>query len=92
MIGEIGNIYKNKIMITGNEPAMPCREDITYVGLTIKQYFAASALQGLLSNSGLVDYVNEFSYKKNKRKQISGVYVNIAMQLADELIEKINNY
>lgn len=48
--------------ITGNEPAMPIvmgkESDQWYVGLTIRQQFAMAAMQGMLTNMGLIDTVN----------------------------------
>lgn len=61
-------------MITGTEPAMPTLEQTgntecwnTYYGLTIRQQFAAMAMQGLLSSGQYDDIslttVSEMSVK-----------------------------
>jgi hypothetical protein len=39
-------------MITGNEPASPCQSDthgIQHRGLTIRQHFASTAMQGMIA-------------------------------------------
>ena len=44
-------------MINPNDPAMPCQSDLhgkAHKGLTIREQFAAMAMQGLLSNRAIV--------------------------------------
>jgi hypothetical protein len=81
-------------MITGNEPAMPIVEDINYEGkvvaemqysgLTIRQHFAAMAMQGLLSiydanGQGLVPNEDNVKYM-----------AKLSLKAADALINELN--
>lgn len=77
-------------MITGNEPAMPTLEQSangvgywnTYHGLTIRQHFAAMAMQGLCA----VDNKGEFD-----NLQASAEYAaKLSVKYADALIAELN--
>lgn len=64
-------------MKNANEPAMPLALDkshhTAYIGLTKREYFAAKAMQGLLTE-GYTDY-SELSER--------------AIKIADDLLEKL---
>lgn len=73
-------------MITGNEPAFadPARgtlqsqDNQTPIGLTKREYFAAKAMQGILSNAYFLErYADEDIHK-------------VAVQNADALIDELN--
>ena len=78
------------IKITGNEPAMPIIEDynrggiqvaeMSQPGLTIRQQFAAMAMQSLITiwTEGTGDRIHE------------GVIVADAVKIADALINELN--
>lgn len=69
-------------------PINPCRIDnmgvgeLQYIGLTKREYFAAMALQGLLSNDGYVNRVESYS------KEIA----RDAVVYADALIEELEKW
>lgn len=70
--------------ITGNELAYPlttdaARDSEVHYGLTIRQHFAAMAMQGLLSNM-----------KNGYDKKAAVSYADDAVYLADALIERLN--
>jgi len=62
-------------MITGNEP----------IGLTIRQHFAAMAMQGLLSNP---EYMKE--YKGQKFLLQASIIAEVAVSEANALISELN--
>lgn len=68
--------------ITGNEPAMPITLDDSsneyYTGLTIRQEFARTAMQGLLANA------------PNGHLSNSKEGCQLAVQWADDLITELN--
>jgi len=71
-------------MITGNEPAMPFTTDADrdtelHEGLTIRQHFAAMAMQGLFSNHLMVDQFG-----------CGDALAAEAVKIADSLIAELN--
>jgi len=82
--------------ITGNEPAMPIIEDynrdgipvaeMSQPGLTIRQQFAAMAMQGLLAKYGNPDGWEE---KEDLLPRIQGLVVSSVVH-ADALINELN--
>lgn len=90
-------------MITGNEPAMPVvstdfswyqgDQNLNYSnvrskgGLTIRQQFAAMAMQGLLSNSD-ISHVGSEGLKDAKSFVES--YASSSVAMADALIAELN--
>lgn len=81
-------------MITGNEPAYPTIEQDnvngnliwnTVAGLTIRQHFAAMAMQGLVANSEHRKW-----YKKESYLMPYEIYAEQAVDLADALIKELN--
>ena len=48
-----------------NEPAFPQQTDLklSYTGMTLRDYFAAKTLQGLLSNRNAEAAIDEFAAK-----------------------------
>ena len=48
-----------------HEPAFPQQTDLklSYTGMTLRDYFAAKALQGLLSNRNAEAAIDEFAVK-----------------------------
>lgn len=74
--------------ITGNEPAMPSNGLITYGGLTIRQHFAAMAMQALLSDVEVQRWIQEDPrYDGDNFKNV--VAVN-SVEFADALIAELN--
>ena len=70
-------------MITGNEPVTPLQylnDNTTYdsYGLTIRQHFAAMAMQGILSSLD------------NDTPIIGGLLAEYAVKCADALIAELN--
>ena len=91
-------MQKNKVMITGNEPAMPssvcCNEQGIYKGsdapssvggngLTKREYFAARAMQGMASSAYWSE--NFVDYEPDLKK-----VMEIAVKAADALIAELN--
>lgn len=69
--------------ITGNEPAYPCQSDLhgkMNNGLTIRQHFAAVAMQGILYS------MKPLSINKHSAKAI----VTESLLVADYLITELN--
>lgn len=65
----------------GNAPAYPAAADnSTYSGLTVREFFAAKVMQGLVVNSGR----NSLSFESPE------IAAEIAVQHADALIEALN--
>ncbi|MDB5200532.1 MAG: hypothetical protein JWO92_2495 [Chitinophagaceae bacterium] len=100
-------------MITGNEPAMPAMDtnykegipnlELRYEGLTIRQHFAAMAMQGIMSQSHLQagnkgewttrghGWGEDVCNQLNKRSQVDAMCVaEFAVQIADALINELN--
>lgn len=86
--------------ITGNEPAMPIIKtvgdgtgpigSVIEPGLTIRQHFAAMAMQGLLYQNLPVDRaLNESN--ENGNSQLSNL-AQASVKCADALIEALNKY
>lgn len=78
-------------MITGNEPINPMHPDSSgndsdRIGLTIRQEFARSAMQGILSNH---DYTTTLS-SKFSGEEFNRAVANDAIHLADTLIAELN--
>ncbi len=74
-------------MITGNEPAMPFESatmdtlmSTHLVGLTIRQHFAAMAMQGMLANHLIIDTLSG-----NSKEVICEWSVKYAEALINEL-------
>lgn len=67
-------------MTNGNEPINPLKDSAVFDhnGLTKREYFAAMALQGLLSNPSQINYM---SFE---------IVVSRAVNSADALIEELN--
>lgn len=64
--------------ILGNEPAFPCAENIGILGLTVRQEFAARAMQGILSNGCSYMAADPLTTAKH------------AVDIADALIAELN--
>jgi len=84
-------LNQNKMEI-GNQNAYPVTiEDngnpsITHLGLTKREYFAAMAMQGLLSNPEFIKG-GSFDFKsRGTEEKLS----SISTQLADELLKKLD--
>ena len=75
----------DKIKITGDEPAQMATMSSGYVGctpgLTIRQEFAARAMEGIIANHTLID--------SGSREVLKWV-ASFAVILADFLIEELN--
>jgi hypothetical protein len=81
--------------ITGNEPAMPMNEEDTdrikeypdalFPGLTIRQHFAAMAMQGLLYQNLPVDR----ALNESSNSQLNAC-VSASVKCADALIAELN--
>jgi len=65
-------------MITGNEPAMPHPNHEGRSGLSIRQQFAATAMQGLISKYYL------------KTPEDQDIISQLSVELADSLIKQLN--
>jgi hypothetical protein len=82
-------------MITGTEPAMPTLEQTgntecwnTYYGLTIRQHFAAMAMQAILSNQELrIDLLID---ARNSKDDLNNCIAKEAVLQADALINELN--
>jgi len=71
-------------MITGNEPAQPyirTGDDLVYAGLTIRQEFAARAMQGILST---------LSAESPLSKPAAFLIATESVMIADALINELN--
>jgi hypothetical protein len=55
-------------------------------GLTKREYFAAKAMQGLLSNS---EWMRE--YKGEKYLMETDILAEVSVKIADKLIKELNN-
>ena len=66
-------------MALPNDSAFPIFEESS-VGLTVREYIAALALQGLMANSN------------PKMIERSSSYAQLAIEAADDLIEKLNDH
>lgn len=83
-------------MITGNEPAMPFTAATEnellsshLIGLTIREHFAAIAMQGMLSNPKIIiDVLSD--HKGSGLKQILEIIALDAIDAADVLIAELN--
>lgn len=76
-------------MIEANGSAFPrLDQDYKENGLTIRQYFAAMAMQGLLSNSDATDVIGNIHESKKMRPE--EIVVLISVQHADALIAELN--
>lgn len=76
--------------IIGNEPAFPMVNELGMVhapGLTIRQYFAGLAMNGMLANS---DLLRHGSKKHSSDKTIFPSYAEDAVKMADALIAELN--
>lgn len=82
--------------ITGNEPAQPiqptfnsegqiCDESYKYEGLTIRQHFAAMAMQGYCANPEIINRLKNIS-QDGKHQSIA----ETALKTADALIAELN--
>jgi hypothetical protein len=72
--------------ITGNEPAFPIPGgSANQNGITKREYFAAMAMQGLLSNP---EWMTE--YKKEKYLMQSDIVASVSFQQADAFIKELN--
>lgn len=82
--------------ITGNEPinaiVSPLSGNVSDCGLTIRQYFAALAMQGLLSNNDLLEmpYKDSEIEKYRECKNRGEFVATHAVDLADALIAQLN--
>ena len=80
-------------MITGNEPAMPTTNSVDGTelndgGLTIRQHFAAIAMQGILANEQLRTalLMDARTFKRDPNYSVA----HEAVRQADLLIEELN--
>lgn len=73
--------------ITGNEPAMPngAWGQQTGTGLTIRQQFALSCLQGMLANAAIFS-----AFPESMAKDAHKLFAEAAIEHADVLIEELN--
>lgn len=78
-------------MIDPNSPAFPSAmirpKDYGVEGLTIRAYFAAMAMQGLLANSHGLRCV---ATTEKSNKELVATYASDAVVFADALIEALN--
>ena len=73
-----------------HENAFPA-ENLHYNGLTKREYFAAMAMQGMLSdNSYLHSLANEIVKNGDKIVKIKNLLVRDSCSMADALIEELN--
>lgn len=78
---EIGN--QNAYPVTIEDNGNP---SVTHLGLTKREYFAAMAMQGLLSNPEFIKG-GSFDFKsRGTEEKLS----SISTQLADELLKKLD--
>ncbi len=83
----------NKIDTGG--PAFPTRNEAQigpisyhYEGMTLRDYFAAKAMQGILSNASLLEVVDQKFEADSTRDAVS----KYAFGVADAMIKERNNY
>ena len=79
-------------MITGNEPAMPHPKHEGKSGLSIREEFAARAMQGIVSgnysNLDFQKYMKE--YANESKITFSTLIAKLSIEYADSLIAQLN--
>lgn len=73
-------------IITGNEPAYPVTDNIGMNGLTKREYFAAMAMQAVLSNPVYAQMILD----KIPESEAAGFVSIVAIEQADNLITQLN--
>lgn len=73
-------------MKNSDKPAMPTGKTQTGTGLSKREYIAAMALQGLLSNEFVSDFVGK---TPGSGDQMGKIYAKMAIDFADELLEEL---
>jgi hypothetical protein len=73
----------------GYEPAFPCTavNGATYSGMTLRDYFSAKALVGLLNNTELTNLLDEHRVPPEKIPSFVAAKV---FEIADAMIEERN--
>lgn len=92
-------------MITGNEPAMPCKVDgydnqlgdikRNAGGLTIRQYFAANFMSAILSNGVMTENVKRMTLAKgipitDDAIELIEPFAKLSVDCADILMKELN--